>query len=109
MYLIVAIICEVIATSVLKKTESFTKPLPSLICLLGYVFAFYFLSKTLKTLPVGVAYAVWSGLGIALVTLVAWFVYGQTIDTKSLFGMGLIVAGVIVINLAMSLSPIWVK
>ncbi len=95
----IAIVAEVIGTSALKASEGFTRWLPSLVVVLGYAVAFYCLSLVLKQIPVGVAYAVWSGLGIVLITLVAFVLYGQKIDTAGLIGMGLIVAGVLVLNL----------
>ena len=98
-YLLIAIVSEVIATSALKATASFTKPVPSLIVLAGYSSAFYFLSLCLKTISVGIAYAIWSGLGIVLVTLLGWLFYRQTIDQAGFLGMGLIVAGVAVLHL----------
>ncbi|MBW4581894.1 MAG: multidrug efflux SMR transporter [Tildeniella nuda ZEHNDER 1965/U140] len=98
-YLLIAIVSEVIATSALKATVSFTKLVPSLIVLAGYSSAFYFLSLCLNTISVGVAYAIWSGLGIVLVALLGWFFYRQAIDQAGLIGMGLIVAGVVVLQL----------
>ena len=94
----IAIVAEVIGTSALKASEGFTRWLPSLVVVLGYAVAFYCLSLVLKQIPVGVAYAVWSGLGIVLITLVAFVLYGQKIDLAGLIGMGLIVAGVVVLN-----------
>ncbi len=99
LYLAVAIVSEVIATSALKASEGFTRLWPSVIVVTGYVSAFYFLSLTLKTIPVGVAYAVWSGVGIVLIALIAWRLYGQTLDLPAIVGMGLIIAGVVVLNL----------
>lgn len=98
-YLITAIVTEVIATSALKASEGFSKPLPSVIVMIGYLVSFYFLSLTLKTIPVGIAYAIWSGVGIVLISAVAWLLYGQKLDLPALIGMGLIMAGVMVINL----------
>lgn len=98
LYLGIAIVAEVIATSTMKATQGFSRLGPSLVVAAGYLVAFYFLSLTLRTLPVGVAYAVWSGVGIALVSLIAWLVYGQTLDGPAIVGMGLIVAGVVVLN-----------
>lgn len=98
MMLGLAIVAEVIGTTALKASESFTRLVPSLVMVIGYGVAFYCLSIVLKTVPVGVAYAVWSGLGIALITLVAFLVYGQRIDLAGLLGMGLIIAGVVVLN-----------
>lgn len=98
LYLGIAIVAEVIATSTMKATQGFSRLGPSLVVAAGYLVAFYFLSLTLRTLPVGVAYAVWSGVGIALVSLIAWLVYGQTLDGPAIVGMALIVAGVVVLN-----------
>lgn len=95
----VAIVAEVIATSALKASDSFTRPGPSAVTVVGYLVSFYFLSITLRSVPVGVAYAIWSGLGIVLITTVAWWLYGQRIDLPGAIGMGLIVAGVAVLNL----------
>lgn len=94
-----AIVAEVVGTSALKASEGFTRLGPSVVVVLGYAVAFFCLSLVLKTLPVGVTYAVWSGLGIVLITLVAWLLYGQTMDLAGFIGMGLIVAGVAVLNL----------
>lgn len=99
LFLGIAIIAEVIATSALRAAEGFTVLLPSAIAVVGYVVAFYFLSLTLKTMPVGVAYAIWSGVGIVLVSLVALVLYKQVLDLPAMLGMGLIMAGVAVINL----------
>lgn len=99
LYLSVAIAAEVIATSALRAAAGFTVLWPSVIAVIGYVVAFYFLSLTLKTMPVGVAYAIWSGVGIVVVSLVAFVLYKQVLDLPALLGMGLIMAGVVVINL----------
>ena len=99
LYLGIAIVAEVIATSMLKTTEGFTRLTPSLMVVAGYITAFYFLTLTLKTIPVGIAYAVWSGVGIVLVALVAWLWHKQTLDPPAIIGMTLIVAGVLVMNL----------
>lgn len=98
LYLGIAIVAEVIATSTMKATQGFTRLWPSLAVAAGYLVAFYFLSLTLRTLPVGIAYAVWSGAGIALVSLIAWLAYGQTLDGPAVAGLALIVAGVVVLN-----------
>ncbi|ACO76341.1 multidrug efflux SMR transporter [Azotobacter vinelandii CA] len=82
----------------MKATEGFSRLGPSLAVLIGYATAFYFLSLTLKTLPVGVVYAIWSGAGIALITLVAWLFLGQTLDIPAIIGLLLIIAGVLVLN-----------
>ncbi|WP_163836454.1 DMT family transporter [Spartinivicinus ruber] len=97
-YLAIAIIAEVAATSALKASEEFTKLVPSLVVIVGYGLAFYLLSLVLRTIPVGITYALWAGLGIVLVALVGAVVYKQTPDLPAILGMGLIVAGVIVIN-----------
>ena len=99
LFLAIAIISEVIATSSLKASMGFTRPWPSVLVVSGYASAFYFLSLTLRTIPVAVAYAIWSGVGVALVALVAWVFYGQRLDRPAIVGMSLIVAGVVVLNL----------
>lgn len=98
LYLAIAIVCEVIGTSALKATEGFTRLGPSLVVVVGYALAFYFLSLTLKTVPVGVAYAIWSGVGVALITLIGWLVFKQRLDLPAILGILLIVAGVVVIQ-----------
>ncbi|BBL75635.1 DMT family transporter [Methylomagnum ishizawai] len=103
-FLAVAIVSEVVATSALKATEGFTRLWPSLIVAFGYVLAFFFLSLTLKTLPVGVAYAVWSGVGTALVVLIGWACLGQALDIPAMIGLLLIVAGVVVLNFSKTVS-----
>lgn len=99
LFLLIAIVAETVATSMLKSTEEFTRLWPSVGVIVGYVVAFYFLSLALRVLPVGVAYAIWSSVGIVLVSLVAFLVYKQRLDLPALLGMGLIIAGVVVINL----------
>lgn len=98
LYLSFAIVLEVIATSALKASDGFTRPLPSLLVVLGYAAAFYLLSLTLRSLPVGVVYAVWSGVGVVLITLAGWLLFQQALDAPALIGIGLITAGVIVLN-----------
>ena len=98
-YLFLAIMSEVIATASLKSTEGFTKPIPSIIVLVGYCAAFYFLSLTLDTISIGVAYAIWSGVGVATITVVSYFLYDQKIDLAGILGIGLIISGVIVLRL----------
>ncbi len=98
-YLFIAIIAEVIATSTLPATQSFTKLWPSVVVIAGYCAAIYFLTLTLRAMPVGVAYAVWSGVGVALVALIGWLVLGQKLDTPAIIGLGLIVTGVLTIHL----------
>ncbi len=97
-FLSVAIVSEVVATSALKASEGFTRLWPSVIVTVGYASAFYFLSLTLKTIPIGVAYAIWSGVGVALIALIAWLFFGQALDTPALIGLALIIAGVVVLN-----------
>ena len=99
LFLFVAITAEVIATSALKSSEGFTKPFASIIVILGYIIAFYCLSLTLKTIPVGIAYAVWSGIGIVLITTVAWIVFDQKLDVWGIVGIALIMSGVLILNL----------
>ncbi|GAK83674.1 ethidium bromide-methyl viologen resistance protein EmrE [Vibrio ponticus] len=98
-YLTIAIIAEVIATGALKSSAGFTKLAPSLLVVVGYGVAFYFLSLVLRTIPVGIAYAIWSGLGVVLISLVAAVVFKQKLDMAAIVGMTLIVSGVIVINM----------
>ncbi|MBO6552523.1 MAG: QacE family quaternary ammonium compound efflux SMR transporter [Roseitalea sp.] len=98
LYLAIAITGEVIGTSALKASESFSRLGPSLITVAGYAVAFYFLALTLKTIPVGVAYAIWAGAGIVIISLIGLFVFGQKLDAAAIAGIGLIVAGVVVIN-----------
>lgn len=98
-YLGIAIVSEVAATSALKASESFSRFWPSLVVVVGYAIAFYFLSLTLKSIPVAVAYAVWSGVGIALIAIIGWLLFGQALDLPGIVGITLIVAGVLVLNL----------
>ncbi len=95
----IAIIGEVIATTALKSSDSFTKLVPSIITVIGYGVALYFLTVTMKSIPTGVAYAIWSGLGIVLITITSYFVHHQKIDAMGMVGMALIIAGVGVLNL----------
>lgn len=100
LYLAIAIISEVVATSALKSAEGFTRLVPSLLVVIGYASAFYFLSLTLRTIPLGVAYAIWSGVGVALVSIVGWGIYHQSLSTGAMVGMALIVSGVVVLKLS---------
>lgn len=96
--LAVAIVSEVIATTAMKQSNGFTEPLWSVATVIGYGVAFFFLSQTLKVIPTGIAYAIWSGVGIVLISLAAWALQGQKLDTPALIGMALIVTGVVVMN-----------
>lgn len=98
-YLLVAIVSEVIATSALKASEGFTRLWPSVLVVIGYGVAFFCLSLTLRTIPVGIVYAIWSGIGIVLIALVGWLLYRQALDLPAILGIALIMAGVLVINL----------
>ena len=97
--LLAAIVLEVIATSALQASQQFTRPWPTLLMALGYLGAFFFLSLALRGIPVGIAYAIWSGLGIVLISAVGWVVFGQKLDLPAMIGLGLILAGVLVVNL----------
>ncbi|MBW9334691.1 MULTISPECIES: DMT family transporter [Herbaspirillum] len=97
--LAVAIVAEVIATTALKSSQGFTRLLPGIIVVLGYGVSFYCLSLTLRTMPTSVAYAIWSGVGLVLITLAAWLIHQQRLDWPAVAGIALIVAGVMVINL----------
>lgn len=99
LFLMAAILCEVVATSFLKASNGFTRLVPSAVTVVGYCISFYFLSLTLSVIPTGIAYAIWSATGIVLISLIGWTVFGQTLDAPAMVGMGLIIAGVLVINL----------
>lgn len=96
--LAIAIIAEVIGTTALKASNEFSRLLPSLIVVVGYGTAFYFMSISMRVLPVGIMYAIWSGMGIVLISVLGWLVYRQTLDTPAMIGLVFIIAGVIVIN-----------
>ncbi len=96
--LTIAIVAEVIATLSLKLSDGFTRVWPSVVVVLGYGISFYFLSVTMRSMPLGVIYAIWSGLGVVLVTLVGWLVFKQHLDLPALVGIGLIIAGVVIMN-----------
>lgn len=102
--LFIAIICEVIATSSLKLSNGFTHLLYSIITIVGYSASFYVLSLALKTIPVGIAYAIWSGIGIIIISLIAWIFMKQSLDLAALIGMGFIIFGVVIINLFSNVS-----
>lgn len=97
--LAIAIVSEIIATSALKASESFTRPWPSMVTIVGYGISFYFLAAALRTLPIGVAYAIWSGVGISLLALIGVIWFGQRLDLPAIVGIGLIVVGVVVLSL----------
>ena len=99
LFLIIAIIFEIIATTTLKKSEEFTKLIPSIITIVGYCGAFYFLSFAIRTIPVGIAYAIWSGVGIVLITIIGAIFFKQMPDLAAIIGTSLILIGVIVINI----------
>lgn len=97
-YLVIAIVGELVATSSLKESSGFTKLIPSVITVLGYGVTFYFLSLALKQIPIGIAYAVWAGVGILLIALVGYFKFNQKLDAPALVGMTLIVLGVVIMH-----------
>lgn len=97
-YLAMAVVAEVIATSALKASEEFTKLTPSLISIVGYGVTFYLITLVFRTIPVGITYALWAGMGIILVTLVGAILFKQIPDTPAMIGMGFIVTGVVIIN-----------
>lgn len=105
LYLLVAIITEVIATSALKSTHGFTQLFPSIITVMGYFLSFYFLSLTLKTIPVSLTYAIWSGLGIVLITAVDYLYYKQSLDFPAILGLSLILVGTLIINIFSKAIP----
>ncbi len=96
--LLAAIVAEVIATSALARSESFTRLVPSVITVAGYALSFWLLSYPIRVLPTGIVYAIWSGAGIVLITAVAWLFFGQKLDLPAIIGLALILAGVIVVN-----------
>lgn len=97
-YLSIAIVAEVVATSALKSANGFTEITPSLIVVVGYLLSFYLLSLTLSSIPVSVVYAIWSGVGMALITIIGWKFYGQALDAPAMLGLVLIVLGVVLLN-----------
>ena len=98
LFLTIAILSEVAGTAALKASEEFTRPIPSLIVVVGYGIAFLCLSLTLRTIPVGIAYAIWAGCGIVLVALVSYAMFGQKLDAPAMVGIALITAGVVTVN-----------
>ncbi len=98
LFLLIAILSEVAATSALKASAGFTRLLPSLIVIVGYGISFYAMSLALEAIPVGIAYAIWSGIGIVLITVIAWILYGQQLDGWAWLGIGFILIGVVILN-----------
>jgi len=105
-YLAIAIIAEVTATSTLKLSEEFTKPIPSLVVIIAFGVSLYFMTLTLRTLPVGIMYAFWSGLGIILVTITGIFLYKQTPDLPAILGILFIIVGIVIITLYSNIKPL---
>lgn len=105
LFLAIAVVAEVVATSALKASEGFSRLWPSVTVVIGYAAAFYFLSLTLRYLPLGVAYAVWAGVGVILTTLIGWAIFQQKLDIAAVIGIGLILAGVVVMNVFSSVHP----
>ncbi|WP_417722543.1 DMT family transporter [Salipiger sp.] len=106
-YLILAfaVLAETIGTSALQASQQFTRPLPAAITVVAYALAFWLLSLALRTFPVGIAYAIWSGLGIVFIAAIGYLVFGQRLDWPAVTGMGLILAGILVIHLFSGASP----
>ena len=104
--LLIAITAEVIATTALKMSDGFTQTIPSVVVVAGYGCAFYFLSLVLKSMPIGVAYAIWSGVGVALITVIGAVFFKQTLDAAAIAGIALIVAGVVMINVVSSSNTV---
>ncbi len=98
-YLLIAIVCEVIATTALKSTNGFSKIIPSIIVVIGYSLSFYFLSLVLKFIPLGITYAIWSGIGIALISITGYYMYNQKLDYPVIIGIIFIIIGVVIIQL----------
>jgi small multidrug resistance pump len=99
LWLTLAIVAETVGTTALKASDGFTRLWPSLLTVAGYALSFWLLALVLKTIPVGIAYAIWSGLGIVLIAMIGWAVFGQKLDAPALIGMGLILAGIVVMQL----------
>jgi len=104
-YLAIAIVCEIIATSALKSSAAFTRLIPSLITIVGYATSFYFLALTLREIPLGIAYAIWSGAGIVLISLIGALFFKQHLDLPAIAGIALIVIGVVVMNVFSTSVP----
>ena len=104
-YLFFAVIAETIGTTALQASQQFTRLWPSVLVLCAYAISFYLLSLTLRTMPVGIMYAMWSGLGIVLIALIGWLVFSQRLDGPAIIGMGMIIAGIMVIHLFSETTP----
>ncbi|MBN2905257.1 MAG: EamA family transporter [Rhodobacteraceae bacterium] len=99
MFLFLAILTETAGTSALQASQQFTRLVPSIIVVVGYGLSFYFMALTLRYMPVGIVYAIWSGLGIVFIAAIGWWVFGQRVDLPAMLGMGMIIAGILVIHL----------
>ncbi|MEL0438571.1 DMT family transporter [Phycobacter sp. K97] len=99
LYLFVAVVAETIGTTALQASQQFTRLIPSLIVLFAYGFSFFMLGQTLKIMPVGIVYAIWSGLGIVLIAIIGYIVFGQRLDLPAVLGMAMILAGILIIHL----------
>ncbi|WP_209503890.1 MULTISPECIES: SMR family transporter [unclassified Ruegeria] len=99
LYLLLAVLAETIGTTALQASQQFTRFWPSVIVIVGYAFAFYLLAMTLKVMPVGIVYAIWSGLGIFLIALIGFVVFGQRLDWPAIVGLAMILAGILIIHL----------
>lgn len=95
----IAILAEVFGTSFLKASEGFTRVGPSIAVVVGYLVSFYFLALSLKVIPVGIAYAIWAGVGVVLIACIGWMIFGQKLDTAAIIGIAMILGGVVVLNL----------
>ena len=98
-YLMIAVLAEVIATSAMKASNSFTQLIPSIITIVGYIVALYFLSLTMKSIPIGITYALWSGAGIVFISLVGFFYYKQHLDVPAIIGLAFMIVGILIINI----------
>ena len=105
LYLAIAIAAEIVATTALKASDGFSRLIPSIVVVCGYAITFVFLSLTLRTIPVGIAYAIWSGVGIVAISILGWLFFRQTLDMPAILGMAMIVAGVVVLNLFSNSLP----
>lgn len=104
-YLIFAVLAETIGTSALQASQQFTRFWPSVLVVVSYGVAFYLLSLTLRTLPVGIVYALWAGLGIVFIALIGWLVFSQRLDAPAVIGLGLIISGIAVIQIFSDTTP----